>query len=299
MGLFDKLFGAGPKSAEEWWRKGRALVARGRCDQAIACFDKALDLDPGDTANYAERGNAYLLKGDADAAIADLTQFIRGFGDAGDQGRLPLSDFEVEEFGDITVANFSVNKIGDEQSIQAIGEQLFSLVDELGRKKILLNLGNVEYLTSAALGKFVALNKKLDLAGGRLALCNVGPQIYEVLEISNVDKLFKIEPHPAKEDLDGNLGGVTSRFKPPSATDSRESRPWRKALAIAHANRGAANSCKGNHDAAIADYTDAILLDPGFANAYYNRGVVHRKQGQQAKAEADFAKAKELGWEPE
>ena len=68
---------------------------------------------------------------------------------------------EVVEEGDVTVVNFIDRKILDEQNIQKIGEDLFSLVDELGRKKILLNFGNVEYLSSAALGKFITLNKKV------------------------------------------------------------------------------------------------------------------------------------------
>ena len=63
---------------------------------------------------------------------------------------------EVEDIGDITVVNFVDKKILDEQNIQVIGEQLFSLVDELGRRKILLNFKNVEFLSSAALGKKLA-----------------------------------------------------------------------------------------------------------------------------------------------
>ena len=73
---------------------------------------------------------------------------------------------EVEDIGDVTVVNFVDRKILDEQNIQVIGEQLFSLVDEEGRRKILLNFGNVEYLSSAALGKFITLNKKLQQSGG-------------------------------------------------------------------------------------------------------------------------------------
>ena len=42
---------------------------------------------------------------------------------------------EVEDIGDVTVVNFTDKKILDEQNIQVIGEQLFSLVDELGRKE--------------------------------------------------------------------------------------------------------------------------------------------------------------------
>src|SRR5438067_10734462 len=99
---------------------------------------------------------------------------------------------EVEDIGDVTVVNFIDKKILDEQNIQLIGEQLFRLVDELGRRKLLLNFGNVEYMSSAALGKLITLNKKVQAAGGRLILCNIDPQIREVFEITKLDKLFDI-----------------------------------------------------------------------------------------------------------
>jgi anti-sigma B factor antagonist len=99
---------------------------------------------------------------------------------------------EVENIGDITVVNFLDKKILDEQNIQIIGEQLFSLVDNEGCRKVLLNFSNVEYLSSAALGKLITLNKKLQQAGGRLVLCNIDPQIHEVFEITKLDKFFKI-----------------------------------------------------------------------------------------------------------
>jgi anti-sigma B factor antagonist len=99
---------------------------------------------------------------------------------------------EVEDIGDVTVVNFTDRKILDEQNIQIIGDQLFSLVDELGRRKLLLNFGNVEYLSSAALGKLITLNKKVQSAGGRLILCNIDPQIYEVFEITKLNKILDI-----------------------------------------------------------------------------------------------------------
>src|SRR5207253_5020724 len=100
---------------------------------------------------------------------------------------------EVEDIGDVTVVNFTDRKILDEQNIQIIGEQLYSLVDEAGRRKILLNFGNVEYLSSAALAKLITLNKKLQQTGGRLILCNIDPQIREVFEITKLNKLFNIQ----------------------------------------------------------------------------------------------------------
>ena len=100
---------------------------------------------------------------------------------------------EVEDIGDVTVINFVDRKILDEQNIQVIGEQLFKLVDDDGRRKLLLNFGNVEYLSSAALGKLITLNKKVQTAGGRLILCNIDPQILEVFEITKLDKFFNIQ----------------------------------------------------------------------------------------------------------
>jgi anti-sigma B factor antagonist len=100
---------------------------------------------------------------------------------------------EVEDIGDVTVVNFVDRRILDEQNIQIIGEQLFSLVDEVGRRKILLNFGNVEFLSSAALGKLIALHKKLQAVGGRLILCNIDQEIYEVFEITRLDKFFTIQ----------------------------------------------------------------------------------------------------------
>jgi tetratricopeptide (TPR) repeat protein len=61
-------------------------------------------------------------------------------------------------------------------------------------------------------------------------------------------------------------------------------------------NRGCAYQSKHGYEKAIADYTEAIRLDPRCAGAYFNRGLALRKKGESAKAEEDFAQAKKLGW---
>ena len=43
--------------------------------------------------------------------------------------------------------------------------------------------------------------------------------------------------------------------------------------AVAYKNRGNAWNAKGDHDRAIADYSEAIRLDPDYAIAYNNRGL--------------------------
>ena len=99
---------------------------------------------------------------------------------------------EVEDQGDIAVVNFVDKKILDEQNIQMIGDDLFRLVDELGRRKILLNFRNVEFLSSAALGKLITLNRKVQAVRGKLILCGITAEIKEVFQITKLDKLFTI-----------------------------------------------------------------------------------------------------------
>jgi anti-sigma B factor antagonist len=102
-----------------------------------------------------------------------------------------------EHIDDVTVINFVDKKILDEQNIQMIGDQLSTLVEEENTqrdcKKFLLNFGNVEYLSSAALGKLIALNKKIKGLGGRLMLCNIHPDIREVFEITRLSTFITIQ----------------------------------------------------------------------------------------------------------
>lgn len=99
---------------------------------------------------------------------------------------------DIEEVNDVTIAKFIDKKILDEGNIQIIGTQLFGLIDEDGRKKIILDFSNVEYLSSAALGKLITLDKKVKKAKGKLKLCSIRPDIYEVFAITRLNQLFDI-----------------------------------------------------------------------------------------------------------
>lgn len=99
---------------------------------------------------------------------------------------------EVEELGLITVVHFVDSKILDEQNIQLIGDDLFRLVDELGKTRILLSFSRVDYLSSAALGKIVRFHQKLAAAGGKLVVCSISKDVKEVFVITRLEKFFHI-----------------------------------------------------------------------------------------------------------
>jgi anti-sigma B factor antagonist len=104
---------------------------------------------------------------------------------------------EVSEVGGVTVVRFVDRKILDEANIQELGKEMFALVEEDNRKSLLLNFQNVEFLSSAALGKLITLDKKVKSHGGKLKLCNIRPEIYEVFAITKLNKLFDIREDEA------------------------------------------------------------------------------------------------------
>ena len=71
--------------------------------------------------------------------------------------------------------------------------------------------------------------------------------------------------------------------------DDRSESPRNRAIALNF--RGNALRDKGDNDRAIADFTEAIRLDPKFAFPHHNRGVAHRNKGDIERAMADYTAA--------
>ena len=64
--------------------------------------------------------------------------------------------------------------------------------------------------------------------------------------------------------------------------------------ATAYNNRGLSYHQLGIYEKEIQDYTEAIRIDPEYADAYYNRALSYADLGQHEKAHADFKRACEL-----
>jgi lipoprotein NlpI len=61
--------------------------------------------------------------------------------------------------------------------------------------------------------------------------------------------------------------------------------------ASAFYNRGNSYRAKGERDRAIGDYSAAIGLDPNLAEAFHGRGNVYRDKGEQDRAISDYSEA--------
>lgn len=104
---------------------------------------------------------------------------------------------DVGRIGDVTVVRFLDHKIIEDINIQELGQELFHLVEVDGCTKLLLNFSSVDFLSSAALGKLITLDKKMKAHAGVLKLSNIRPEIYEVFAITKLNRLFDIHDEEA------------------------------------------------------------------------------------------------------
>jgi anti-sigma B factor antagonist len=81
----------------------------------------------------------------------------------------------------------------DSMSANELGEALNGVIDK-GHSHVVVDLRDVEYMSSAGLREMVSSLKKVQKAGGDLRIANPSERVMEVLELAGLDTIFKIYP---------------------------------------------------------------------------------------------------------
>jgi len=74
------------------------------------------------------------------------------------------SGLKVMQQGGVTLVAFGDASILDMFTIQKIGRELYDLLENQGHKRVVLDFGDVRFLSSQALGVLLTLRKKADKA---------------------------------------------------------------------------------------------------------------------------------------
>ena len=98
----------------------------------------------------------------------------------------------VEYADNATVIAFTDEKILEEKDIQALQDSVMSVIEQGKQINLILDFGNVRFLSSAVLGLLIRVSKKIYEQDGNLRLCNINPKIYEVFKITRLTKVFDI-----------------------------------------------------------------------------------------------------------
>ena len=98
---------------------------------------------------------------------------------------------DVQENPRFTVAKVTCPDLG-ENHIHSIAEKLVQLAAQVGEGELRVDLDDVGYVGSTALGKFVSLHKQLDRQGGGLILENVSPFVCEIFTLTRLNTILDV-----------------------------------------------------------------------------------------------------------
>lgn len=95
----------------------------------------------------------------------------------------------VQKFNrvDLVKINGRVDSSTAPQLGEALNEQFGS-----GTNNLVLDLADVDYMSSAGLREMVAALKKAKQSGGDLRLCTPSERVLEVLDLAGLDSIFQI-----------------------------------------------------------------------------------------------------------
>lgn len=147
------------------------------------------------------------------ASAPDRDELMPAALDMNDSGEIPLADgpddtetkppsrpaptrnasgLVIMPMQDVSLVDFQHASILDGQVIEAVGRDLYALVDDQARRKIILDFTKVRFLSSQMLGVIITLYKKSAAIKGQVVLCGLRPDLLKVFAIMKIDKLLKI-----------------------------------------------------------------------------------------------------------
>ena len=97
---------------------------------------------------------------------------------------------KVEQSDDVIIMTFT--GIRNLQVENVLAYELENRPDKSLPRHLLLDFGNVEFITSVELGTLLTLNKTLRAGSGRLTLFNLSAQIYEVFSVTGLHRVLSI-----------------------------------------------------------------------------------------------------------
>jgi anti-sigma B factor antagonist len=100
-------------------------------------------------------------------------------------------DLRVDQDADVTIITVLSSRVNVDLS-ESFEERVIQHVDSLDVPKVLIDFGNVEFISSAVLGKLIKLNGRLQTRDGELRLSSLNDRLQEVFHITGLDRLFNI-----------------------------------------------------------------------------------------------------------
>jgi anti-sigma B factor antagonist len=106
---------------------------------------------------------------------------------------IPDREITLVSFADIDMPDAehgkTIVRVPEERFVALIEE---SNSDWRRSRKVLIDLGKIDYMSSRALGKIIALSRRLSQSGGQLVLSIAQPDLHQLFVITGLDKIVTL-----------------------------------------------------------------------------------------------------------
>ncbi|GMU83486.1 MAG: hypothetical protein AMXMBFR47_33560 [Planctomycetota bacterium] len=100
----------------------------------------------------------------------------------------------VSEESAVKVVSFHPETELDASNIGELEQSLYALVEGPTGQRIVLDMGNVIYASSRALGCLVTLRLKAARSGCEVVMASLPGPLVDIVQLTNLDKLYEIHP---------------------------------------------------------------------------------------------------------
>ncbi len=297
LDLYADIIKMFPKWGLPFYLRGCVRDELGHYQDAIKDYEKAIKLDAMRSMAYVNKGYSYNYLGMHKKALKELNKAIK------------LSPYNIDAYNNRGIAFCGIGKykkgISDFEDVVKIVPN-FSLA--------YVNLGKAYFCLGKYKRAINELNKAIKLSPSLAeAYCNRGIAYRYMGEykkaLKNFNKAIQIKPYYAYaylqrgltyEDLcewkkaDRDIGEAVRLDPRVFSVYIMSVIKLNPRNAVEYHERGHAYFCIGQWKKAIADFDKAINMRPGFASAYFYRGLSYDNLKDYKKAIQDYSKAIEL-----
>ena len=93
----------------------------------------------------------------------------------------------------VTIGTIEGATVLDGVNVTDFGDRVIEYVKDKPGLHLLLNFGNIRYMSSAGLTELLRINHALGASNGSIRLCNLSCDIHKVFQITNLDRLFAVQ----------------------------------------------------------------------------------------------------------
>ena len=126
------------------------------------------------------------------AGLGALASLLREEPEEVERVYMSANLYKVSKAGTVNVIDLTLPQALDIEEFDRLNESILELVRGELEWQWVIDLSQLSYMGSAALGLLVNLRQQIKQSGGRLVLCGLSPQLMHIFKTCCMERLFRI-----------------------------------------------------------------------------------------------------------